>query len=400
MSSEQHILIIGAGLTGLAIAHGLNQAKISYTIFEAEEKTAFRPREWTMALHWSIPMLKSLLPPDLASRFESEASVDPSLDYTKYPNNSVPIYDGLTGEVVREIDSAGVRVSRRKLRTLLAEGIEIQWGHKLTSINHDSTSKKVTAIFSNGQQHTGTLLIGADGGKSPVRTHIFGPTNAKTTPLELAYTNNSFRYSTPSQALHARTANPVTAMCAHPVANVMLSMQDVPDPSDPSTWTSQVIFMSKKSTTNTSSTLPNSARHAELKEKGAQFPEPFKSAILNMPESVEIQYQELGYWIPPTTPWDTHHGTVTLAGDAAHSMPPHRGQGLNNALNDAFNFVEVVKEIGKGGDQVVLIQKYSQEVAERGGKEVELSVKTAELLSNFETFRESALVKQGLAKPE
>ena len=83
--STQHVLIVGAGVCGLAIAHGLQKASVSYTIFEAEEESTFRSREWTMALHWSIPMLESLLPDDLAARLKTDAVVDKSLDYSVYP---------------------------------------------------------------------------------------------------------------------------------------------------------------------------------------------------------------------------------------------------------------------------------------------------------------------------
>ncbi len=36
-SSKQHILIVGAGTTGLLIAQGLQQANIHFTVFEAED---------------------------------------------------------------------------------------------------------------------------------------------------------------------------------------------------------------------------------------------------------------------------------------------------------------------------------------------------------------------------
>ena len=63
-----------------------------------------------------------------------EASVDASLDYGKYPNNAPRIYDGLSGKCVKELeinDEDGtpgreMRMSRRRLRALFAEGIDVQ----------------------------------------------------------------------------------------------------------------------------------------------------------------------------------------------------------------------------------------------------------------------------------
>ena len=129
-STEQHVLIIGAGLTGLSVAHGLHKAGIRYSIFETEDANAQRRREWTMGIHWAVNQLYSLLPPPLASRLVSEATVDPSLDYVTPPTNGSKIFDGATGELLKELkaDEMLLRVSRRKLRKLISEGVDVKVG--------------------------------------------------------------------------------------------------------------------------------------------------------------------------------------------------------------------------------------------------------------------------------
>ena len=97
------MLIVGAGMTGLSIAHGLDQAGIKYTIFDSEDGVRFRPKEWTMAIHWGLPLLEELLPPHLANRITTDGSVDGHLDYTKPPNNGAYIYDGVTGKVLKDL---------------------------------------------------------------------------------------------------------------------------------------------------------------------------------------------------------------------------------------------------------------------------------------------------------
>jgi len=131
--AEPHVLIIGAGITGLTIAQSLKSRNIPFTIFDAEPPSAARRREWTMGIHWGLPILDALLPEHLAERLH-EVSVDPSLDYGKYPNNAPRIYDGLSGKCVKELsiknddgsEGREMRVSRRKLRALCAEGIDVQ----------------------------------------------------------------------------------------------------------------------------------------------------------------------------------------------------------------------------------------------------------------------------------
>ncbi len=78
---EPNVLIIGGGMTGLCIAHGLEQTGIKHTIFDSEDGVKFRPKEWTMGIHWGLPLLESLLPPHLAKRIPTDGSVDGFLDY-------------------------------------------------------------------------------------------------------------------------------------------------------------------------------------------------------------------------------------------------------------------------------------------------------------------------------
>ena len=92
-----------------------------------------------------------------------------------------------------------------------------------------------------------------------------------------------------------------------------------------------------------------------------------------------------------------------MAGDAAHPMPPFRGQGGNHAVQDAYNFVEMIKKINETKDnrtelQVRLMREYSDEVAKRGADETELSVKNGRFMMAYSDFKNSPYSKQGLSK--
>lgn len=80
-----------------------------------------------MGLHWALPLLESLLPPNLAPRI-CEAYVDSSLDWSQPPLDRMRMYNGLTGEIMKDIPIKGqiVRVSRRKLRMFLTEGVDVK----------------------------------------------------------------------------------------------------------------------------------------------------------------------------------------------------------------------------------------------------------------------------------
>ena len=53
-------------------------------------------------------------------------------------------------------------------------------------------------------------------------------------------------------------------------------------------------------------------------EKSETLTEPFRSALLSLPDDAVIWCERLSQW--PTIAWDNKKGSVTLAGDAAHPM--------------------------------------------------------------------------------
>ena len=127
--------------------------------------------------------------------------------------------------------------------------------------------------------------------------------------------------------------------------------------------------------------------------------QPFRTAILSIPDDTQIPYVDVGLWI--AEPWDTRNGLVTLAGDSSHPMPPFRGQGCNHAIQDAHNFVEAVKKIaettnGRAELQAKLMKEYSDEVAKRGAEETRLSTKNGMMMVGYHDFMESPYMKQGL----
>lgn len=270
-----------------------------------------------------------------------------------------------------------------------------QYGFTLSSIeeNNDAT---VTLSFENGQKATGTLIIGAEGAHSIVRTHLFDGEKAATTPMDLTHVNNTFCYHDRAKALFVRQAHPVFSSMQASSVFAFISMQDVPDPERPEDWKFQVVTGWPGARDQT---LSNVEKHKQLKAKAASLAEPYRSAVLWTPDDVEIGYNDLGYWIPER--WDTRGGRITLAGDAAHSMPPHRGQGLNNALQDSWNLVQAIESVGDGAvKQDKAIQDASDEIVERGAREVKLSIENAFKSFDVQNLEDTPLFKEGLNRPE
>src|SRR5438045_1484537 len=103
----------------------IKQAGIKFTIFEVEPSAShYRPREWSMGIHWSLPLLEALLPRDLALRLK-EAQNDSFWEAPEH--DTLNVYSGLDGKVLKALPlSRIIRVSRRKMRALCSEGIDVK----------------------------------------------------------------------------------------------------------------------------------------------------------------------------------------------------------------------------------------------------------------------------------
>lgn len=107
-------------------------------------------------------------------------------------------------------------------------------------------------------------------------------------------------------------------MMIHPEVFVYVCIQDVPDPDKPEDWV-YFVFLCWLGEKDPSLSPEEVMKIA--KERGSKIQEPFRSAIQWIPEDVKFPYVDVSYWV--AKPWDSHKGRVTLAGDAAHPMPPY-----------------------------------------------------------------------------
>jgi 2-polyprenyl-6-methoxyphenol hydroxylase-like FAD-dependent oxidoreductase len=124
------VIIIGAGISGLLLAQQLRKSRIPFEIFERDSDLLTRGVGWGLTLHWSLPALKELLPKELFAQlpntYVDRAAVE------RGESSTFPYYDLSTGErkysSPRAVESQRIRVTRERLRTLLATGIEVKVG--------------------------------------------------------------------------------------------------------------------------------------------------------------------------------------------------------------------------------------------------------------------------------
>ncbi|KAF2163171.1 hypothetical protein M409DRAFT_26614 [Zasmidium cellare ATCC 36951] len=395
-TNSLHVLINGAGTGGLLLAQGLKKRGISFEVFEQEESASqYRAREWGMSVQWALPMLPDLLPPELLGRLQ-ETSVDPHYIFPK-SGNSMPVYDGSSGELLKDIPLVEmIRVSRNKMRALCAEGINIQYSKEFRTLRTLEDDPVVTAHFTDNTTFTGALIVAADGANSDVRQAIFPSGQGASQQVPYGGVNMHVKYNDASIARFLRKSlSPIQAIGVHPKGYwLWLSVQEVPEPDKPEDWTFQLQWTWKMGPDTTS--LAKLDLEKLRAEAEASFADPFKTAWTKIPSSTRVSANRISTWPPQAVPADLFQGKVALLGDAAHPMTFHRGQGMNHGIADAVKLANVLDSVHKGEKTLTeAVKEYEDEMIKRSGEEVKISKMNTEMMHDWEKFLGSPFMQRG-----
>lgn len=274
--------------------------------------------------------------------------------------------------------------------------MDVRYRKRLKKIDNDG--KDITVYFEDGTSTKGDLLVGCNGAKSAVRANLLPPEQNHLDSFPITDAHIAVSY-TAEQAIFIRNAyHPSCVMAPHPDQNTsaFIGMADVEQPDKSETW----IFLLNYAIWGTHEQPDSNEERLQLvKNYAANYCEPFKSAVELIPDDT---------WVPPdvfrvrTNPvkWDNHDGRITIEGDAAHPISLLRGQGLNNAFEDAFHYVEATQSYVKAEKSLKdAIDEYDKETLERGKKEVEISNLQTYGTHHWDTLMQSPLVnKIGLNK--
>lgn len=141
-------------------------------------------------------------------------------------------------------------------------------------------------------------------------------------------------------------------------------------------------------------TMSYPERLALIKSKAQSLGEPAKSAFTWIPEDTLVHKADISYWI--STKWNNFNGRLTLAGDAAHAMPPYRGQGLNHCICDISHFLDNIQSVLSGEKtRAEAISAYDEEVVKRGEEEVKCSLENGLMLHDWEQVTKSPVFTTG-----
>jgi 2-polyprenyl-6-methoxyphenol hydroxylase-like FAD-dependent oxidoreductase len=320
ISDTNPILIIGAGIVGLTLAHALTQSHIPYRIYDRDTALASRGPGWAISIHWARPALTYCLLPTLLAKVEESQVCPGTNDMGRFL-----FLDLKTAEPRYEIPSAPLlRLNRGRFREVLSGGVEVRWGKRMVGWGETGGEGGggVEVEFADGERVRGAMLVGADGANSRVRQVLCGDAwQLERLPIRMLGTTVrlSEEEFAPLRAIH-----PMLFQGCHSETETYMwfSIISVPETNgsvrtDKSVYEGQVNLSWRFGVGAEEPPAENEERLKLMKKLARPFEERLRTLVENLSEDNIVAEIRLQDW--PSVEWP-NHGRATLIGDAAHAM--------------------------------------------------------------------------------
>jgi 2-polyprenyl-6-methoxyphenol hydroxylase-like FAD-dependent oxidoreductase len=400
------VIIAGAGLGGLCLAHGLRQAGVEAQVLERRPSPADQPASY--GIHLNGPGLRSLRACLPAANWERlDGTAVPAPDVVRFWDQRLRTLAVIDHEVPgagRELHRRAV--SRGALRDVLLHGLNtrtanaadvVQWGRAVTGYDHDPGGR-LRVRCADGGEVTGDLLVGADGSNSRIRAQRLPGLNR----LELGILNIAGRVPLTPQVAGQLPA----ALTDGSVNNIV--------PAGPgwmfvSTWRIDAVPKSLDGTGLDGTDLDGTGLDGTDLDSGAAgfflvwawaadrasypadvdafTPERLRDLVAGRVAGWAPALRGLvaatdpgtvaPVWLrsmPALAAWPA--SDVTLLGDAIHNMTPMAGIGANTALRDADGLRQAL--LAPGPDDVtVRVGRYEEQMRGYANQALALSTRNA-----------------------
>ncbi|MCB1526781.1 MAG: FAD-dependent monooxygenase [Hyphomicrobiaceae bacterium] len=311
---DAEVVIVGAGIGGLAAALAMAQRDVSCHILE--RRTTFEPEGAGIQLGPNGTRILGEL--SIQDALAPLAGVPEYIDARNAATGASLAHLPLGGWIEARHGAPYWVLHRQDLHQALLQAVQnnknitITTGFSPTFVEPDE--KGVTVADNNGKSIRGHALVAADGIRSQLRDDLFDG-------LPLAFAHKSAaRAVIPANKVPAELGQNATTIWMSPRAHVVhypvRGGQDL-----------AMIFVRKDSIA--SDDWSTSVPRSWITDVAAEFAAPLKQ-LLSVPE----QWKKWALFeLPPVPRWNK--GNIALLGDAAHPTLPFLAQGAVLALEDA-----------------------------------------------------------------
>ncbi|KAF5538422.1 kynurenine 3-monooxygenase [Fusarium napiforme] len=331
------VAIIGAGLGGTALALALHRQSIPCRIFEARGENSDILSSGVTLTPNGCRVLDEL---DILSRVEDKSYIceytatkdtdDKAVRKMRIASDTYPCYRLYRLALLKEMKAA---LAERK--------VPIFHGMKFERIISDTTEG--VAFEVGNRTERAAIVIGSDGIHSTLRRHI--------TDLVPLYTNLLCVYGhIPTESVQWPDQDFSAGCTILGKPGSLFMVPEVADGSDLMVGTQFAYPEADRKGWETLASDPASLA-ALLRKDYGQWHDTAQHAIDESCKRLESILCWPFYTMPQLPSWSSSSGNVIMIGDAAHAMPVSSGQGVNQALEDAFSLAKVLS--GEWNDEAL-----------------------------------------------
>jgi 2-polyprenyl-6-methoxyphenol hydroxylase-like FAD-dependent oxidoreductase len=385
---EFHVAIIGAGLGGLALAQGLSRAGIAFDVYERDPAPDSRIQGYRIRIDADGQRaLAAVLPSDLYALFRQTASTAATEG-----RFITPQLEEVTGRVPESWrtgssehgsnQSPDLSVNRQTLREILMCGIEenIHFGHGCDHyrILEDG---RVELVFDAADPVVSSLVVGADGVNSRVRTQLVPDAAPNDTGAVCIYGKSELKRLDDTTDAYAGTsvvfADGFSAIIDEmrfeddlsAIARSIAPGCKLTDVDDYRYW-AVIGPRDRLGLAMTDALAAGSALGGILSSLTRNW-HPALQQIIDRTDLSAVAMLPVRSGRPEV---EWRSGPVTLLGDAVHAMSPAGGVGANTALKDALALADALSSAATAQHSLVqIIAGYERIIRDWASKAVAAS---------------------------